>query len=322
MSNFSSMPLTVLHTHISDENSSAVGRFLHDKLGEVGCFIEQTLWHGLVDTLKLVPILFLTYLLMEFIEHKASERVYAFMKRAGGLGPVVAGAFGALPQCGFSAAGANLYTGRVISLGTLIAVFLSTSDEMLPILIAGNVKGTTAALIVAYKIAVGAVMGLIVNLVMKLMNKKSPDIDIDQICDNDNCRCERGIVPSALHHTLTVSLFVLIITVVINGLLFFINEEQIAGGILRVPFVSHILCAVAGLIPNCAASVALTKLAMGGIISSGAMISGLFSGAGVGLLILFRMNRHIKENIVITLLLVLIGTVFGFVADFIPFLAI
>ena len=116
-------------------NSLQKAMYLYDKLGRVGEFIDEVIIHGILDTLKLVLFLFLTYLLMEFIEHKASDKARAIMQKAGHLGPVVGGLFGAVPQCGFSAAAANLYTGRVISLGTLVAVFLSTSDEMLPMMI-------------------------------------------------------------------------------------------------------------------------------------------------------------------------------------------
>jgi len=288
---------------------------LADKLGRFGEFLDEVILHGFIDTLKLVLFLFLTYLLMEFIEHRASERVKGIMTRAGKFGPIIGGAFGAVPQCGFSAAAANLYAGRVISLGTLIAVFLSTSDEMLPILIAGNMNIGTVLLIIVYKCAVGIAMGFVIDLVMKAMKIKKEEINIDEICDNDDCHCENGILRSALHHTLSVSLFILIVTVSLNAVLFFVGEEALSGSLLSIPFVSHILCALVGLVPNCASSVALTGLAMNGVIPTGAMMSGLFSGAGVGLLILFKMNKRPKENIIITALLVGIGIVFGLIAD-------
>ena len=303
----------LLHADHSSHGSFA--ELLSDKLGRFGEFLDEVVLHGVIDTLKLVLFLFLTYLLMEFIEHKASQRVKDTMTKAGNFGPVIGGAFGAVPQCGFSAAAANLYTGRVISLGTLIAVFLSTSDEMLPILVAGNMKIGTVLLIIVYKCAVGIAMGFTIDLVMKAMKFKKEDINIDEICDNDDCHCENGILRSALHHTLSVSLFILLVTLALNTLLFFVGEDALSGSLLTVPFVSHLLCALVGLIPNCASSVALTRLAMSGVIPTGAMMSGLFSGAGVGLLILYRMNRRPKENIIITALLVGIGIIFGLLAD-------
>ena len=154
---------------------------------------EEILLDGLLDTLKIAPFLFLTYLLMEFIEHRAGEKAERFMKRAGGFAPAVGGLLGAVPQCGFSAAASNLYAGRIISVGTLVAVFLSTSDEMIPILISGQVSLGTVALIVLYKTAVGIIVGFVVDLALRLMNRKTEKINIDAICDEDNCHCEKGI---------------------------------------------------------------------------------------------------------------------------------
>jgi hypothetical protein len=254
---------------------------------------------------------------MEFIEHKASDKARGVMMRAGGFGPLLGGAFGAVPQCGFSAAAANLYTGRVITLGTMIAVFLSTSDEMLPIMLAGNIKLSKVMLIILYKCVVGIAMGFAIDGIMHLMRIKKEDINIDEICDNDGCKCEDGIFKSALHHTVSVSLFVFAVTVVLNSIIFFVGYDALSGSVFSLPIVSHILCAIVGLIPNCASSVALTGLAMSGVISTGAMMSGLFAGAGVGLLILFRMNKRVKENVTVAVLLIAIGVVFGLFADLI-----
>ena len=154
-----------------------------------------------------------------------------------------------------------------------------------------------------------------------MIKKPEEDINIDEICDNDNCHCERGIVHSALHHTLTTSLFVLIVTFAINAFVFFLGEDFL-GGMTDIPVLSHLMCAIVGLVPNCASSVALTKLAMTGVISSGAMMSGLFSGAGVGLLVLFKVNKRKFENPIIAVVLVVVGIVFGLIADAIPFLSI
>ena len=287
----------------------------HGEGGGTLMVLEEIFLHGFLDTLKLLPFLFLTYLLMEYIEHKAGERVERFMKGAGKYSPLVGGALGAVPQCGFGAAASSLYAGRVISLGTLLSVFLSTSDEMLPILISGRIPVGTVLLILLYKAAVGAGVGLLVDLIMRLCHKEHGEINIDEICDNDNCHCERGIFYSALHHTLTVSLFVLIVTLLINTLVFFVGEDTLGEFMSSIPVISHIVAAVFGLIPNCAASVVLATLATEGIISVGTMLSGLFSAAGVGLLVLFRVNRHIKENLLVVGILVLVGAVFGLLGD-------
>ena len=290
---------------------------LHAQASEGAHWFDEIILHGLLETLKILPFLFLTYLLMEFIEHKAGERAERFMKRAGVFAPVVGGAIGAVPQCGFSAAAANLFAGRIISVGTVIAVFLSTSDEMLPMLISGDVPVGGALLVVLYKALVGILVGLLVDLVLALMRKGREEINIDAICDEDNCHCERGILYSALHHTLTISIFVLAVTFLINGLVFFIGEENLASVMRGVPVVSHVVAAIFGLIPNCAASVLLTKLCTSGIITAGTMMSGLFSGAGVGLLVLFRVNKKIKENLAIVAVILLAGIAFGLLGDLI-----
>ncbi len=295
--------MALLHTH-------AEGNLLVELLDEV-------VLHGLLDTLKIIPFLFLTYLLMEFIEHRAGDKVEKFMQRAGVFAPAVGGLLGAVPQCGFSAAAANLYAGRIVSMGTIVAVFLSTSDEMIPILVSGNIPVGTVALVVLYKAVVGIAVGLLVDLVIRLMHREQEKINIDAICDEDNCHCERGILYSALHHTLTISLFVLLITLAINALVFFVGEENLGAIMYDKPFISHLIASVFGLIPNCAASVALSTLCTEGLITAGTMMSGLFSGAGVGLLVLCRVNKKPKENFIIIGIVVLAGVVFGMLGDLI-----
>ncbi len=284
---------------------------------EEALWFEEIFLHGILDTIKIIPFLFLTYLLMEFIEHRAGEKAERFMQRAGTFAPIVGGLLGAVPQCGFSAAAANLYAGRVISVGTLIAVFLSTSDEMLPILISGSVPLGTVALVLLYKAVVGILAGLAVDLVLKLRRRNREPINIDAICDEDNCHCERGIWHSALHHTLTISVFVLLITLAINALVFFVGEENLGAVMYDKPFVSHVIAAIFGLIPNCAASVALTTLCTEGLITAGTMLSGLFSGAGVGVLVLFKVNKHPKDNFAVLGVILAVGVIFGLIGDLI-----
>ena len=298
--------MTLLHAHVGE--------------GILG-FLDEVMLHGLLDTLKLIPFLFLTYLLMEFIEHKASSRTTGFIKKAGTLGPLPGALVGAIPQCGFSAAAANLYTGRVITLGTLVAVFLSTSDEMLPILISGGFPATDILTILAYKVAVAIAVGFAVDGVLRLLGRDREEINIDELCDADDCHCERGILHSAIHHTLTTGLFLLAVTMLINAAVFFIGEEALSSIMYDRPVLSHAIAAIFGLIPNCAASVTLATLASEGIIASGTMMAGLFSGSGVGILVLYRVNKNLKQNIAVTALLVLTGFAFGLVSDFLPFLS-
>ena len=294
----------LLHAHSSAESG-------------VLAFMSEVVLEGVLELLKLIPFLFLTYLLMEFIEHKASDKAERFMKKAGPFGPAVGGLLGAVPQCGFSAAASNLFAGRVITIGTLVAVFLSTSDEMLPILISGNIPATDVLLLVLYKAGVGVVLGFLLDVILRALNRGKREINIDEICENDECHCERGILYSAVHHTLTISLFILVVTLAINTLVFFVGEEQLFAVMDGKPVLSHMLAAVIGLVPNCASSVLLATLYSEGIITVGTMLSGLFSGAGVGVLVLFKVNRHLKENLFIVLMLVLSGVCFGLLGELI-----
>lgn len=307
------------HSHHSHEG---IFSFLTEHLGGFGAFIEEVVIHGLIEVLILLPFLYLTYLLMELIEHKASAKTRELMARAGRLGPIAGAPLGAIPQCGFSSVASNLYAGRVITMGTLVAVFLSTSDEMLPILIAGNVEISTVLLIMLYKIVVAAAAGFAVDLVLHFAGRDKCEMDIDGLCDEDGCNCEKGIFLSALHHTVSVGLWCLAVIMGIGTLIFFIGEEALGALVIDIPVLSHLVCALIGLIPNCAASVALSSLALSGIITTGEMIAGLFSAAGVGMFVLFKMNKKQKENWLIVLLVVVIGAVFGAVADLLPFLDI
>lgn len=280
-----------------------------------GDFLTEVLLHGLTETLKLIPFLFLTYLLMEFLEHKASDKLSGFIKKSGKLGPALGGALGAIPQCGFSSVAANLYAGRVITLGTLVAVFLSTSDEMLPILISGSFSPKTIIGIILYKSLSAILVGFIIDIAMRLMKRDNEDIEIDGLCEEEGCHCEDGIFKSALIHTAKISLFILVITLAINTAIFFIGEENIAAIMHDAPIISHLLAALVGLIPNCAASVALTTFFAEGIITVGTMLSGLFAGAGVGLLILFKVNKNLVRNLTVLGILVLSGVTLGFITD-------
>lgn len=308
--------------HAEHGSHGGIFEFLHTSLGEVGVFLDEVVLHGIIEMLTILPFLFLTYLFMEFIEHKASDKVSAFMHKAGGFGPLVGGALGALPQCGFSASASNLYTGRVITLGTLVAVFLSTSDEMLPIFLAGDVEIGKVVLIIVYKILVAVIVGFAIDIAMRLMRRQGEKINIDEMCGEDGCHCEEGILRSAIHHTVSVSLWCLGIILGLNALVYFVGEDAIGAIIVDIPVLSHAICALVGLIPNCAASVALSRLAISGFITTGEMLSGLFSAAGVGMFVLFKVNKRIKENLMVVAIVVLVGIIFGAVADLIPYLSI
>lgn len=275
-------------------------------------FIE----HITIDTLKLVPFLFLTYLVMEALEHKAGERTHYIVKKAGRLGPIVGSLAGALPQCGFSAAASNLYAGRIITLGTLIAIYLSTSDEMLPIMISEKVPFVTILGILGIKVFVGMVAGLLIDV---LLSGREDDHDhIHEICEDENCHCEKGIWMSALIHTLHITIFILLINFMMELLLHTIGEDMLGQMILNKPILGQIIAGLVGLIPNCASSVIITQLYLEGALGLGAMMSGLLVNAGIGVLILFRVNKDRKENIKILCLLYVIGVLTGIGLSFWP----
>lgn len=268
----------------------------------------------LLDTVKLIPFLLLTYLAMEYLEHKTGQKAQSLVRKAGRLGPVIGGALGVVPQCGFSAAASNLYTGRVITLGTLLAIYLSTSDEMLPILISAQAPAQTIVFILLAKAVIGIVAGFVVDLIFS--RRREEDHHIHEICEQEHCHCEEGsIFRSALVHTAQISGFILIITFLLNLLFFFVGEDVLAGLILNRRVLGSVLAGLVGLIPNCAGSVAITQLYLEGVIGTGAMLSGLLTGTGVGLLILFRVNHDRKENLKILGLLYFIGILVGIVLE-------
>ena len=228
---------------------------------------------------------------------------------------MIGGVLGIVPQCGFSAAASNLYAGRVITLGTLMAIYLSTSDEMLPILISEQAPVGTILKILLGKAAIGIAAGLVIDLLMRGKNENDHE-HIHDMCEQEHCHCEKGIVRSALSHTLQISLFILVITFALNLILFFVGEDALAGLIQNRRFLGPLLAGLVGLIPNCAGSVVITQLYLEKIIGIGAAFAGLLTGSGVGLLILFRVNHDRKENLKILGLLYVIGVVAGIVMEF------
>ena len=277
--------------------------------------IEETL----IDAIKLLPFLFITYLIMEYIEHKMGEKSKNTIKKSGKFGPVIGSILGIFPQCGFSVSATNLYAGRVITLGTLIAVYLSTSDEMLPIFISEAVSPIIILKILGIKLIVGMIAGIFIDLVINLINKnkqKEENDEIGHICEEEHCHCnENGVFRSALKHTLNIFLFIILITFVINIIVYFVGEETIASWILNKPVIGPMITSLIGLIPNCAASVIITNMYLENVISLGSMIAGLLTGAGVGLAVLFKTNNKLKENVGIVALLYIIGAISGILIE-------
>ncbi len=341
--------------------------------------IEHTLEHSI----SIVPFLLLTYLAMEYIEHKAEDKVQSAIKKAGSFGPVVGAVLGAVPQCGFSTAASNFYAGRVITLGTLMAIYLSTSDEMLPILLSNQVGAAVIFKLLGIKIVIGMAAGLLIDMVMRARHWKNMEgsdncrqdahehhahehkhhererefheehdhrhhahehhnhghdhdhnhhshdhhghedhhhnnTPIHELCEQENCHCERGIFVSAVIHTVKIFLYILVITFVLNLVIELVGEETLTGLLMNRSVLGPLLAGVVGLIPNCASSVVITQLFLSGTLGLGSMMAGLLVNAGVGVLVLFRVNRHRKENLTIVGMLYVIGVVAGIVLDLLP----
>ena len=375
------------------------------------CLLDAAL-----DTLRLVPFLLVTYFALVALEYKAGAKTREVVARAGASGPAIGAMLGAVPQCGFSAAAAMLYAGRVITLGTLFAVFLSTSDEMLPLMIAQQADPGVMVQLVLLKVALGMVTGFLVDLAIRVLGIKvqgmgaefvgsdEPEIfqldsgsiiaiypdgsatldgdpfDLEALLaqaneeeglsleeieegakgqlegemnghavrtatgtsnsdDSDSsgqpvsspapvfvgscgpgCACGAdmgwsGVARETFVRSAEVTFFVLLVTLVLNLILGFAGEDALADAISAVPGLSIFVSALVGLIPNCAASVAITQLYLAGVLSMGATMAGLLVSAGIGLLVLFSANRSTKQNLTILAVLYVIGVAWGFVID-------
>ena len=273
----------------------------------------DSLIDALIDTLKLSPYLFITFLILELIEHKLNKKSKKILSNNKKYGPILGGILGGLPQCGFSSMAANLFSGRVITIGTLIAVFLSTSDEMLPIMIGEHANIWLLIRIIGFKIIIGIVIGLIIDIVLK---KPEKDITIKELCDHEHCGCkEHSIVVSSLIHTLKTIIFVFIANLIINILILKIGEESLSNLLLHHNIITYFVASLIGLIPNCAGSVIITELYLAKLITIGNLLSGLLTGSGLGILLLFKSNKNIKENFFITLVIYLVGVLVGIIVD-------
>lgn len=348
-------------------------------------FIE----HALEDTLVLVPFLFVTYIALEALEHAAGARANAVVRRAGAAGPVAGALLGVVPQCGFSAMAATLYAGRVVTLGTLVAVFLSTSDEMLPMLVAERVDAVLLFRVLGLKVLVALITGVLADLAIRALRKNArvhallrctvfsvrrdgmeADV-VDQmaeggetaehicrLCEQDHCGCghdhahvygdEHGhahghedadghvagcdhdhghghshaggrfgivgsILMSAVSHTVQVSLFIFLVTFALVLVLETVGEDALAAFLSGNQLLAVFASALVGLVPNCSASVVITQLYLEGVLGFAPLMAGLLTSAGVGYLVLFRTNRHPRENVVIVVGLFLVACVWGLV---------
>ena len=268
----------------------------------------------LMDALKILPFLFLTFLLMEYFEHKLSNKSKETIKKSGKFGPIIGGIIGAFPQCGFSVAATNLFIGRIITLGTLISVYLSTSDEMLPILISEGADASIIIKILAIKIIIGIIFGIIIDLIFR----KTIEIEhIHHMCEDDHCDCEHGIFKSSIKHTIKVLLFIILITFILNYVMDSYGEEVLENIFLKNNIFSSFISSLVGLIPNCGSSVVITELYLNKVITLGSTIAGLLTNSGVALILLFKSNHNLKENLKILAIMYSIGVICGIIIDII-----
>ena len=281
--------------------------------------IIDSLLDTIKDTVTLIPFLFITYLAMEWLERKTEDQSVALLSRIGKSGPIIGSAVGIIPQCGFSAAAASLYSGGVISVGTLLAVFLSTSDEMVPIFISSSVSTGTIGKLLLTKFIIALITGVAADMTVRLINYTfRTQKHIHDLCEQDECGCEDedgGIVHSAFIHTMKITVFIFLISLVISLLVGFIGKNALAGFMTGIPVLGVFLSALIGLIPNCAASVIITQLYLEGLLTPGQMMAGLLVGAGVGVIVLIRTNRHMSENLRVISVLYLTGAAWGILID-------
>ncbi|MBQ0027764.1 MAG: arsenic efflux protein [Lachnospiraceae bacterium] len=271
---------------------------------------------ALIDSAKIIPFLFLTYLLMEYLEEKIEEKSKQKLKKAGHAGPIWGALIGAIPQCGFSAGAASLYAGRVISVGTLIAVFLSTSDEMLPILITAAVSPVVILKILGMKVIIGMVAGILVDFIyVHVLKRKEQEVDIHHFCEHEHCSCGQGILKPAIKHTLQIAAFIFVISFLLNYIVAIIGLERISESVLNKPIIGEMLAGLIGLIPNCGASVAITSLYLNGVMNYGTMMAGLLVSAGVGVMVLIKVNEDRKQNAVVIALMYGIGVLAGMIIN-------
>lgn len=307
---------------------------------------------SVIDTLKLIPFLFVTYLAMEALEHFASNKVKETVERADAAGPVVGALLGALPQCGFSAMAATLFSGRVVTAGTLVAVMLSTSDEMIPVFVAHQEPASRMLSIIAIKVVLGIAAGLLLDLVLRLLHRAGDGhTHIHELCEREHCHCEEaneldeehhdrdhhgdhhghhehghhhdyghshhgawGIVRSACVHTAQVTAFIFLISLLFGLIIEGLGVNSIRSTLAYHPVRATFIAALVGLIPNCGASVAIAELFLDGTLATGPMLAGLLSSGGVGLLVLWRTNADARQNVYVTLLVYVVAVLAGLAA--------
>ena len=280
--------------------------------------MKEVILDALIDSIKLLPFLFIVYLIMEFLEHKSNSKTEKIIKKSGKFGPVVGSILGAFPQCGFSVMASNLYAGGIISVGTLLSVFLATSDEAVLILLGNPDQGKTVLTLLAVKVVIAVVAGYIIDLF--LQKQIATPKECGNLCDHCGCHDHHaGLLKPALRHTIKIFLYLFVFTAILNFIIEVIGIQTLSEYLLADSIIQPVIAALIGLIPNCAASVVITQLYISGAISFASAISGLCTGAGIGLVVLFKVNRDKRENIKIVLTLYALSVIAGMVLQIFGF---
>lgn len=270
----------------------------------------------LLDSLKILPFLFIAFLIIELIEHKFSKKSLKIIEKSGKLGPLFGGILGCFPQCGFSVLATNLYITRIITLGTLISIYLSTSDEMLPILLSSGSSIQTILSILGTKLLIGIISGFIIDLILR----KKEKIQVHELCEKEHCHCEKSLLKSSIIHTFHTIFFIMLVSLILNTIMHFGGKETLSNLFNKNNFINPFIASLIGLIPNCAASVVITELYLNNLLSYSSVIAGLLTGSGVAILVLFKSNKDLKENFKILLIIYLIGTLSGVIIELINLL--
>lgn len=266
----------------------------------------EHIFHSLVDAAKILPFLFLMYLAVEYFEHKNNGFMQGLFTKTKRMGPLLGALLGTIPQCGFSVVAAALFARGSITCGTLIAIFIATSDEAIPLMLAHPDKVSALLWVIVVKFVVAVLAGFLVDIILKKEAEHKDDEHHHHF--HGNCeKCEGGVLKSALVHSAKIFVYIFIVNILVGyaaeklvPVMQFISENILVQAGLSVIF---------GSIPNCAASVALTELYLAGRITIYSLVGGLCTGAGVGLLVLFRQNKNLKQNLGILCTLYAIGIV-------------
>ncbi len=270
------------------------------------------------DSLKLLPFLFIAFLIIELLEHKFNKYTKKITSKSGKFGPIIGSILGLFPQCGFSVMATNLYITKIITMGTLISIYLATSDEMLPILLSQNVASIDIIKILGIKFLIALISGILIDLIFKSNIEKNKHYDI---CEKEHCHCkEDGIIKSTIHHTIYIWIFIFICLLAIESLIELLPVGMLESIFKGMGFFSPFIASLIGLIPSCGASVIITELYLNGMIPLSSLIAGLLTGSGVAIMVLIKENNNIKDSIKILTTIYIIGALSGLIIELIEYI--